>query len=216
MAPRATGQLIPPMGRQRSWAIRFRAYGRRRQVTLGRPEEGWNRERAEAELRHVLADVERGIWRAAEPTLIAGSTESPTFHEFASERLDDRRSELRPLTIADRLAQRLPRDRNALRRAREDRRRQLPRGGHAGRADRGTERVEDLAQGSGSGAPAAHHAGGTGGSGVHLPRLPEGREARRAALWRLATFDRALHWAATGSGAAERVRRPSSLLARTH
>jgi integrase len=101
MARKATGQLIPPEGKQRSWAIRFRAYGRRRYVTLGRPEEGWNRERAEAELRHVLADVERGIWRPPEPAPITGPTEAPTFHEFASEWLDGRRGELRPRTIAD-------------------------------------------------------------------------------------------------------------------
>jgi hypothetical protein len=48
----------------------------------------------------VLADVERGLWaplvaRAAEPPA------SPTFHEFASEWLEARRSELRESTIAD-------------------------------------------------------------------------------------------------------------------
>lgn len=101
MARKATGQLIPPDGKQRSWAIRFRAYGQRRYLRLGRPEEGWNRERAEAELRHVLADVERGIWRAPEPTPTTVATEAPTFHEFASEWLDGRRGELRPRTIAD-------------------------------------------------------------------------------------------------------------------
>lgn len=60
MPRKATGQVIAPAGKQRSWALRFRACGKRRYVTLGRPEEGWNRERAETELRHVLADVERG------------------------------------------------------------------------------------------------------------------------------------------------------------
>jgi integrase len=102
MARKATGQVIPPDGKQRSWAIRFRAYGKRRFVTLGRPEDGWNRERAEAELRHVLADVERGIWqarKAVEP--VAAPAETPTFHEFASDWLDGRRGELRPRTVAD-------------------------------------------------------------------------------------------------------------------
>ena len=65
MPRKATGQVIAPDGKQRSWALRFRAYGKRRYVTLGRPEDGWTRERAEVELRHVLADVERGIWRPA-------------------------------------------------------------------------------------------------------------------------------------------------------
>jgi hypothetical protein len=59
MPRKATGQVIEPDNKQRSWAIRFTAYGKRRFVSLGRPEEGWNRQRVEAELRHVLADVER-------------------------------------------------------------------------------------------------------------------------------------------------------------
>jgi hypothetical protein len=54
VARRATGQVIPPGGKQRSWAIRFRAYGKRRFVSLGRPEDGWSRGRAETELRHVV------------------------------------------------------------------------------------------------------------------------------------------------------------------
>lgn len=66
MPRRASGQVIEPSD-GRAWAIRFRAYGKRRYVTLGTAEDGWNRRRAEGELRHVLADVERGIWRPYEP-----------------------------------------------------------------------------------------------------------------------------------------------------
>jgi hypothetical protein len=65
MARKATGQIIEPSS-GRGWAIRFRAYGKRRYMTLGTAEEGWNRRRAEAELRHVLADVERGVWQPYE------------------------------------------------------------------------------------------------------------------------------------------------------
>jgi integrase len=101
MARKATGQVIAPNGKQRSWALRFRAYGKRRFVTLGRPEDGWSRGRAEAELRHVLADVERGIWRPHEPEPVEAPREVPTFHQFASEWLDGRRPELRPRTVAD-------------------------------------------------------------------------------------------------------------------
>jgi integrase len=101
MARKATGQVIAPNGKQRSWALRFRAYGKRRFVTMGRPEDGWTRERAEAELRHVLADVERGIWRPHEPEPLNTPQEVPTFHQFASEWLDGRRHELRPRTVAD-------------------------------------------------------------------------------------------------------------------
>jgi integrase len=99
MARPAKGQVIPPKGKSRSWAIRFRAYGQRRYVTLGRPEDGWDRERAEAELRHVLADVERGLWRPHEPEPVQAPTEQPTFHEFASEWLANREPELRPKTV---------------------------------------------------------------------------------------------------------------------
>jgi integrase len=100
MPRKATGQVIAPSN-GRGWALRFRAYGKRRYVTLGHHEDGWNRERAEAELRHVLADVERGQWRPYEPEPVEAPTEVPTFHQFASEWLGARTPELRPRTIDD-------------------------------------------------------------------------------------------------------------------
>lgn len=103
MARLPTGHVVAPDGpRQRSWAIRFRAYGKRRFVTLGRPEDGWNRQRAERELRHVLADVERGIWQPAEPAPEPVEPQPcPTFHEFASAWLRDGEPGWRPRTVAD-------------------------------------------------------------------------------------------------------------------
>ena len=98
MARRATGQVIEPK-EGRSWAIRFRAYGQRRYVALGTAAEGWNRQRAEAELRGVLADVERGLWQPYEPAPAPQSAEALSFHEFATEWLRDREPELRPKTI---------------------------------------------------------------------------------------------------------------------
>lgn len=98
MPRKATGQVIEPSD-GRAWAIRFRAYGRRRYVALGTAEDGWNRKRAEAELRHILADVERGIWRPYEPAQTPQVPEAPTFHEFASEWLENREPELRPKTV---------------------------------------------------------------------------------------------------------------------
>ncbi len=98
MPRKATGQVIEPSD-GRSWAIRFRAYGKRRYVSLGTAEEGWSRKRAEAELRHVLADVERGIWRPYEPAQAPQTAEAPTFHEFASEWLENREPELRSKTV---------------------------------------------------------------------------------------------------------------------
>jgi integrase len=88
MARRATGGVVPPRGRNRSWAIRFRAYGKRHFIALGRPEDGWNRQRTESELRQVLADVERGIWKPYEPPTPKGPVEIPTFEELASEWLE--------------------------------------------------------------------------------------------------------------------------------
>ncbi len=101
MARKATGGVIEPKD-GRGWAIRFRAYGKRRSVTLGSSGEGWNREKAEEKLRHVLADVERGIWQPHEPAAaVEAPAEVPTFHEFASEWMAARRPELRPRTIKD-------------------------------------------------------------------------------------------------------------------
>lgn len=100
MARKATGGVIEPKD-GRGWAIRFRAYGKRRLVTLGMSEEGWNRQKAEAELRHVLADVERGIWQLHRPVAVEAPADVPTFHVFASEWMDARRPELRPKTIKD-------------------------------------------------------------------------------------------------------------------
>lgn len=98
MPRKATGQVVAPSN-GRGWAIRFRAYGKRRYVTLGTSEEGWNRRRAEAELRHVLADVERGIWQPYEPAPAPEIHEAPTFHQFASEWMVNREPELRPKTV---------------------------------------------------------------------------------------------------------------------
>lgn len=100
MARRPRGQIIEPKD-GRGWAIRFRAYGKRRSVTLGTAEEGWTREKIEERLRHVLADVERGIWQPYEPAPEPVDGEAPTFHEFASEWLAARKPELRPRTVKD-------------------------------------------------------------------------------------------------------------------
>lgn len=101
MARKATGQIIPPEKNRGKWAIRFRAYGERRFVTLGTPGEGWNLQKAEEQLRHVLADVERGIWQPHRPAKVEAPADVPTFHVFASEWMDARRPELRPQTIKD-------------------------------------------------------------------------------------------------------------------
>jgi hypothetical protein len=79
---RPTGQGIEDPRRPGVYGLRFRAYGKRRHQGLGR----LTRTEAEAELRHVLADVERGIWQPPTPQPEPEAPRQvPTFHEFASE-----------------------------------------------------------------------------------------------------------------------------------
>lgn len=101
MARTSAGSVIPPGGRSRSWTIRFRAYGKRHTMALGRPEDGWNRRRAEDELANVLADVRRGIWQPPESMPRAGPPKAPpdpTFAEFSREWLEGVAPSLRERT----------------------------------------------------------------------------------------------------------------------
>ena len=99
MARTATGQVLERDGKRgRTYALRFRAYGRRQYVTLGSAEDGWTGRKAEFELENVLADVRRGIWRPPEPEPVVEPKAEPTFHEFASEWLMEREPELAPKT----------------------------------------------------------------------------------------------------------------------
>lgn len=101
MARRPTGQVLErKRQRGRVYALRFRAYGERRYVTLGSSDDGWTRQRAEEELHNVLADVRRGIWQPPEPDPAPVEPKrEPTFHEFASEWFAAKRHELRPRTV---------------------------------------------------------------------------------------------------------------------
>src|SRR5829696_5005083 len=98
---KATGQVIVSEARRgRVYALRFRAYGRRRYLTLGTAHEGWTEGRARDELENVLADVRRGIWREPEPEpVVEDPRREPSFHEFASEWLAGRRHELSEQTV---------------------------------------------------------------------------------------------------------------------
>jgi integrase len=84
MARKATGAIVEHASNDgRTYrALRFTAYGKRRFVSLGAVSEG----EAQRELRHVLADVERGTWQ---PTAAVESPLElepvPTFHEFAEQ-----------------------------------------------------------------------------------------------------------------------------------
>lgn len=100
MPRKASGSIVAPRD-GRAWAIRFRAYGKRRYVALGSSEEGWTQERAEKKLSHVLADVERGIWRPEAPPPDREPDTEPTFHEFASEWFEGVAAELRERSRVD-------------------------------------------------------------------------------------------------------------------
>jgi integrase len=86
MARTATGVVVEDTRRRSpTFGLRFQAYGKRRYVTLGSREDGWTQAKAERELQHILADVERGKWQPIGREIIEAPREMPTFHEFASE-----------------------------------------------------------------------------------------------------------------------------------
>lgn len=95
----ATGQVIERETREgvTSYALRFRAYGRRRFVHLGYSP-AWTRKRSEQDMADILADVRRGLWRPPEEVpALEPPAKMPTFHEFSSEWYAAREQEgLRP------------------------------------------------------------------------------------------------------------------------
>lgn len=98
MPRRATGKIIEHVARDgRTYrSLRFTAYGKRRFVSLG-PVTALD---AERELGYVLADVERGTWRARE-AVTPLVPDVPTFHEFAETWWQLRHREWAPKTVAD-------------------------------------------------------------------------------------------------------------------
>ena len=98
MAPRASGEVLPPDGRRRSFSLRFRAFGKRQVIKLGRPEDGWTMQMAERELAVVLRDVDLGTWRPQRPDPAPVTEVDPTFHEFASDWYATKELEVEPNT----------------------------------------------------------------------------------------------------------------------
>jgi hypothetical protein len=88
-------------GGDRAYGLRFRAYGEKHYLTLGRASDGWSTDRAEAELRHVLADVERGLWQPPRTEPVEAPAAAQTFHEFASGWFVAREGEWAEATRAD-------------------------------------------------------------------------------------------------------------------
>jgi Phage integrase family len=92
----ATGQIVERQGKDgRTYrGLRFTAKGRRKYVSLGPV----TLAAAERELRHVLADVERGIWQPVRASPRSGSQPLPTFHEYAEDWWLRHERRLRPKT----------------------------------------------------------------------------------------------------------------------
>ncbi len=85
-----------------AYALRFTAYGERRYISLGRPEDGWTEHKAEEELRRILAEVRDGTWKPWQPREEPEQPEEElTFHEFASEWFEATKSEWREATRLD-------------------------------------------------------------------------------------------------------------------
>jgi integrase len=100
MAKPATGQVVERDGKNGvRYALRFRAYGGRHYITTNAA----SREAAEKQLGHLLADVERGIWKPPSSAPVAERpAEDPQFWMFAREWFDRREADsLDPDTIAD-------------------------------------------------------------------------------------------------------------------
>jgi integrase len=100
MARPATGQVVKPTGTHPCFALRFRAYGKRHFLTLGRLEDGWTLAMAQRELAVVLPDVDLGTWRPPEPDPAPAKTVDPTFHEFASDWFATKELEVEPNTAS--------------------------------------------------------------------------------------------------------------------
>jgi integrase len=98
MARPPTGSVVERPGKKGvTYALRFRAYGQRRYVTL----EVATRAKAQEELENVLADVRRGIWRPPADPIEARPEEAhePTLHRYASEWVERRRHEVDERTV---------------------------------------------------------------------------------------------------------------------
>ena len=86
-------------GRTVTWRLRVRDRGRRYRVDLGTNHEGWNRDRARAELERIMGQIERGTWRP--PRVATGPDVYETVHLTASRWWQRKEGELRPNARAD-------------------------------------------------------------------------------------------------------------------
>lgn len=89
VAARKEGEVLVREGKRgRVYALRFWAYGERRYLTLGYECEGWAWNKADEELKNILADVRRGLWvppgKRRRRGRAPGRAEVPPFGPFAT------------------------------------------------------------------------------------------------------------------------------------
>jgi len=99
MARPTTGSITEHRGKDgRTYrSLRFTAYGKRRRVPLGPVSAA----EAEEALRHVIADVERGTWKAQIVEVPVEAAPVPTFGEFGMEWWTLAKAQYAPNTQAD-------------------------------------------------------------------------------------------------------------------
>jgi len=83
-----TGSVVKPTPKHPCFALRFSAYGKRRYITLGRPQDGWTEAMAERELAIVLREVELSTWQPPQPQPAQPPQEDVYFVPFSAEWLD--------------------------------------------------------------------------------------------------------------------------------
>ncbi|WCB92314.1 integrase [Baekduia alba] len=97
MPRRSTGQVIPKETQRGTvYALRFRAYGQRRYVTMP---DGTSEDQARRELAYILLQVERGEWVPPAAVEVELPPDDPTFHVFASEWWAAKKLTVRPNTV---------------------------------------------------------------------------------------------------------------------
>jgi len=82
----------------RVFKLRFRVLGRREMEVLHERRDckcgcggGWNERTAQIELENILAKVKVGVWRKRKPPPSVSAARVPTFHEYASKWLEDKK-----------------------------------------------------------------------------------------------------------------------------
>lgn len=103
MSPPARGNVIVKTlsDGTRVFKLRFRVHGRREMRVVHERRGckcgcggGWNERTAQIELENILAQVKVGVWKKRKPAPTVAAARIPTFHEYASKWLEDKKAGL--------------------------------------------------------------------------------------------------------------------------